>query len=72
MTYGIRQLKAAREKLQGQEHEIEDCKALIENITSLLAKKKLKTDSSEFGLIMALIKRVKRGEEHDSYSESDE
>ena len=49
---------AAQKKIKQGVYEIQDSNELMENLASLLAKKKMKGDSLEFGLIAALVRKV--------------
>lgn len=50
----------ARAVLRKREHEIEDCGEVLDSLASCLASRKLEGESVEFGLIHALIGKVKR------------
>ena len=51
-------LLAAQKKIKQGVYEIQDSNELMENLASLLANKKMKGDSLEFGLIVALVRKV--------------
>ena len=65
-------IKKAKEKVEGGNYEMEDCGMLMENMVRLVAKKKLRGDMVELGLICELVRRCAsssedEGEEEESH-----
>lgn len=60
-----RQLISAQKKLRQGEYELPDSAELMDSLASLLATKKLRCDSLEFGLIAAMIRKVVKKSKND-------